>query len=132
MAKNKTVETENSVYDFVESISDIEQKSDCLTLIDLFKKQTKFLPKLWGTSIIGFGSYHYKYESGREGDAPIVGFAPRKNNIALYLGTFDNKQDLLSKLGKHKEGKGCININKLPDVDIEVLKKMIISSVKRK
>ena len=132
MAKNKTVETENDVSEFVKSIPDKEQRMDCITLVEIIQKQTKLEPKLWGTSIIGYGSYHYKYESGREGNAPIVGFAPRKNNFALYLGTFDKRKELLSKLGKHKEGKGCININKLSDVNIEVLKEMIDSSVKRK
>jgi hypothetical protein len=132
MSKNKTTETENSVILFIDSIPGEEKRKDCLHLIDIFKKQTRLEPKMWGSSIIGFGSYHYKYESGHEGDAPIIGFSPRKNSISLYFGAFDNKEELLAKFGKYKAGKGCIYINKLNEININILIEMINSSVKRK
>jgi uncharacterized protein YdhG (YjbR/CyaY superfamily) len=94
-------------------------------------KATGFEPKMWGPSIIGFGSYHYKYASGHEGDAPLVGFSPRKTAISLYIYfSTESKDELLSKFGKHKAAKGCIYINKLADIDIEILKIMITASVK--
>ena len=115
---------------FIGSVADPAKRTDCLRIADLFKTETGFDPKLWGASIIGFGSYHYKYESGREGDAPIVGFSPRKEAIVLYLSQFEGREQLLEKLGKHKTGKGCIYLKKLEDVDAEVLKKLITESVK--
>lgn len=130
MAKNKTTETQNSVTDFINTVEDITKKIDAFELVQIMKEQTGFEPKMWGSSIIGFGSYHYKYASGHEGDAPLVGFSPRKDTISLYLYcSFENKEDLLSKLGKHKAGKSCIYIKKLTDIDVEILKKMISHSV---
>ncbi|GAB3955232.1 hypothetical protein GCM10028805_42200 [Spirosoma harenae] len=94
------------------------------------EKQTGFEPKMWGPAIIGFGSYHYKYDSGREGDAPLVGFSPRANAITLYLASsFAERDELVQKLGKHKTGKGCIYLKKLSDVDEDVLNQMIAKSV---
>ena len=94
------------------------------------KKASGFEPKMWGSAIIGFGSYHYKYESGREGDAPLVGFSPRKSEFALYIANFDGKEELLKKFGKHKTAKSCVYIKKLEDIDVEVLKKMTAGSIK--
>lgn len=130
-AKVKTVETTNSVTDFLNAIPEESKKADCFALIEIMKEQSGFDAKLWGPSIVGFGSYHYKYESGREGDAPLVAFSPRKAEISLYLASnFDNKEELLLKLGKHKSATACIYIKKLEDVNIPVLKKMISNSIK--
>ena len=130
MVKNKTVVTQNSVDEFLKTISDDKKRKDCLAIIDLIIKQTGLKPKMWGTSIVGFGEYHYKYDSGREGDAPLAGLAARANAITLYLGSeFDKREELLSKFGKHKTGKGCIYIQKLEDIDKSVLSKMVKNSI---
>lgn len=130
MAKNKTTETEHSVDDFIAAVKDETKRSDSKTLIALLKKETGLPPKMWGPSIVGFGSCHYKYESGREGDMPLVGFSPRSSALVLYLsGSFPEREELLQKLGKHKSDGGCIYIKKLADVDAAVLKKMVISHV---
>ena len=130
MAKNKTTETENSVKDYLDNISDEKRRQDCSEIIEIFKNQTGLQPKMWGAGIVGFGSYHYKYESGHEGDAPLTGFASRSNAITLYLATeFDKKEELLQKFGKHKTGKGCIYLKKLEDINVPVLKEMITISV---
>lgn len=130
MAKNKTVETQNSVASFLKTITDEKKCKDFSAIIDLISKLTGLEPKMWGTSIVGFGSYHYKYESGREGDAPLMGIAPRANAITLYLGTeFDKREELLSKFGKHKIGGGCVHIQKLEDIDTVVLTKMVKNSI---
>lgn len=131
MAKNKTTETANSIIDFVNTVENEIKRNDAFELIKLMHEQTGFEPKMWGPSIIGFGSYHYKYASGHEGDAPLVGFSPRKEAISLYLcPLFEDKEELLAKFGKHKAAKGCIYIKKIADIDIEILKKMILLSVK--
>jgi hypothetical protein len=115
---NKTVETESSVDDFLATIANEKKRNDCSAIIELITKHTKLEPKMWGTSIVGFGSYHYKYDSGREGDAPLTGIASRANGIVLYLGSeFEKRDELLSKFGKHKLGGGCVYIQKLEDVD---------------
>jgi hypothetical protein len=130
MAKNKTVETQKSVAGFLSTIIDGKKRDDCSAIINLIMEQTGLEPKMWGTSIIGFGSYHYKYESGHEGDAPLAGIASRANAITLYLGTeFDKREELLSKFGKFKTGKGCIYIQKLEDIDKSVLSKMVKNSI---
>ncbi|MBL0146886.1 MAG: DUF1801 domain-containing protein [Chitinophagaceae bacterium] len=130
MAKAKTVETQSNVADFLNTITDESKRKDCFAILEIMKKQTGFDAKMWGPSIVGFGSYHYKYESGREGDAPLVAFSPRKAEISLYLSSsFDKRTELLAKFGKHKSAKACIYVKKLADVDIEVLKKMISLSV---
>ncbi len=132
MAKNKTVETQNSVASFLTTITDAKKRKDCSTIIDLITQHTGLEPKMWGTSIVGFGIYYYKYESGREGDAPLVGIAPRANSITLYLGSeFDKREELLSKFGKHKISGGCIHIQKLEDIDTAVLTKMVKNSIKQ-
>ena len=130
MAKNKTTETENSVTDFINAVADETKRNDAFELLKIIQKATGFEPKMWGPSIIGFGSYHYIYDSGHEGDAPLVGFSPRKDAISLYLSSsFENKDELLSKFGKYKAAKSCIYIKKLADIDPEILKEMISVSV---
>lgn len=131
MAKNKTTETDNSVTDFIDSYVDKDQKkTDSFQLIDLMSDWSGFGPKMWGPSIIGFGSYHYKYESGHEGDAPLIGFSPRKAAFSLYVysPTEENKT-LLDNLGKFKMGKGCIYVKKLSDINIPTLEKMCKASI---
>ncbi|WP_264554062.1 DUF1801 domain-containing protein [Flavobacterium sp. N2038] len=131
MAKNKTTETENSVVDFINLVPDEVKRNDAFELIKMMQQQTGFEPKMWGPSIIGFGSYHYKYESGHEGDAPLAAFSPRKAAITLYFSlSAEDREELIAKLGKHKPSKGCIYIKKLADIDLEILKKMVLLSVK--
>jgi hypothetical protein len=128
--KNKTVETKGSVAAFVKSIKNEQKRKDFTAIMELFSKTTKLEPKMWGTAIVGFGSYHYKYESGREGDAPLTGMASRANGIVLYLGSkFDNIEELLAKFGKYKQSGGCIHVKRLEDIDTAVLVKMIKNSV---
>src|SRR5689334_11149668 len=117
--KQKTTETTQSVSIFVKAIEDKQRQNDCFGIIEIIQKHSGFEPKMWGPSIIGFGSYHYKYESGHEGDAPLVGFAPRKSEFALYIANFDGKEELLNKFGKHKTAKACVYIKKLEDIDVE-------------
>jgi hypothetical protein len=130
MAKNKTTETKASVAHFLATVKDEKKRKDCSAIIDLLEKHTGLEPKMWGPSIIGFGSYHYKYESGHEGDAPLVGLSPRANAISLYLSNVMEKEDLLKKFGKHKTGKGCIYIQKTEDIDTTVLIQMAKNSIK--
>ncbi|MDP4262314.1 MAG: DUF1801 domain-containing protein [Bacteroidota bacterium] len=133
MAKNKTTETQNSVARFLKTIKDEKRRKDCSAIIDLVTEHTGLEPKMWGTSIVGFGIYHYKYESGHEGSAPLTGIAARANAITLYLGSdFDQRDELLSKFGKHKTGKGCIYIQKLEDIDTGILARMVKNSVKHR
>jgi Domain of unknown function (DU1801) len=131
MYELKTKENDNSVIEFIESVEHPQKREDAYKLLDIFSMTTGYPSKMWGTSIIGFGSYHYKYASGHEGDAPLVGFSPRKAKISLYV-TLDEQErkGLLGKLGKHTSGKGCVYINKLTDVDVEVLIEIIQGSVK--
>jgi Domain of unknown function (DU1801) len=130
MTKNKTIETQASVKEFLEKIQDSKRRQDCTKLIELISQSTALEPKMWGASIIGFGSYHYKYASGREDDATLVGVSPRASAIVLYLfPEFQNKAELLQKLGKHKTGKGCIYINKLEDIDTGILLDMVQESI---
>lgn len=126
MAKNKTTETDVDVYEFIDSYVDKEQKkTDSLELIKLMSSWSGYEPKMWGPTIIGFGSYHYKYASGHEGDAPILGFSPRKAKFSLYVYSKTDKSDaLLAELGKFKMGKACIYVNKLSDINIDVLEQM--------
>ncbi len=129
MAQNKTKATEASVESYLSAIGDEARRKDCEALAKLMTKATKQQPKMWGTSIVGFGSYHYKYESGREGDAYLTGFSSRKSDISVYLmASIPGQEELLSKLGKHKMGKGCLYVRKLSDVDLEVLEQLIIGS----
>jgi hypothetical protein len=130
MTELKTQETNASVADFINTVSGEAKRTDSLALLDMFTKITGEQPKMWGTSIIGFGKYHYKSaHSKQEGDWMLTGFSPRKQNLTLYLMLgYGNYGDLLQKLGKHKMGKGCLYINKLDDVDLAVLKKLIATS----
>lgn len=129
-AKAKTVETSASVTGFIKK-ADKAKQADSLELLKIFEKASGFEPKMWGPAIIGFGSYHYKYESGREGDAPLCGFSPRKQEFSLYLSSgFKEREAQLKKLGKHKTAKACIYIKKMEDINEDVLKKMIGLSVK--
>lgn len=131
MAKNKTEETEQSVADFIGQLADETKKQDSLLICDLMKEATGHEAKMWGSSIIGFGSMHYKYDSGHEGDAPLIGFSPRKSAFSLYLASnFDGKEELLKNFGKYKLGKACIYVNKLKDIHVDVLKQLIVSSLK--
>jgi hypothetical protein len=131
MSELKTKASEASVTAFLNSIEDEEKRKDSLVILKLMKQVTKQEPKMWGSSIIGFGDVHYKYESGREGDWFITGFSPRKQNLTLYvMGSFNYHADLLKKLGKHTTGVGCLYIKKLKDVDTKVLKELIETSVK--
>lgn len=126
MAELKTKENDNSVAEFIESIEQERQREETKKLVQLFQKATGFEAKMWGKSIIGFGSYHYKYPTGHEGDAALASFAPRKGKFTLYLWLDEaRKSELLLKLGKHKTGKGCIYVNKLADIDLDVLKQLI-------
>lgn len=130
MAKNKTTQTELSVTDFLNSVADETKRNDSFQILEIFKAQTGLESKMWGPSIVGFGSYHYTYESGHEGDAPLVAFSPRKDAITLYLANFDRRDELLQQFGKHKTGKGCIYVKKLVDVNVDILQEMIDLSVK--
>ncbi|MET3025719.1 DUF1801 domain-containing protein [Flavobacterium sp. UW10123] len=130
MAKNKTTETQNSVTDFINAVENDVKRNDAFELLKIIEEITGFEPKMWGPSIIGFGSYHYKYESGHEGDAPLAGFSPRKTAMTVYFYLPEEKREaLLSKLGKHTSSKACIYIKKLADIDIETLKKIILLSI---
>jgi len=132
MAKNKTTETKASVKDFLDGVDDESKRDDSYRIIKIMKELSGFEPTMWGPSIIGFGSYHYKYSSGHEGEAPIIGFSPRKPQIVLYLSPdFENKENLLKEFGKYKSSKACIYIKKLEDVDEGILKKMISLSIKQ-
>jgi hypothetical protein len=125
MAENKTIPTEDSVTAFLNKIKDRQVRDDCFAILDMMQKASNSEPVMWGSAIVGFGTYHYVYESGREGDMLVVGFSPRKQNISIYfLGGVNNVQDELSELGKYKTGKGCLYIKSLSDVNVEVLKKI--------
>lgn len=130
MAEIKTKLTKASAWDFIEKIPDKTKMRDSLVLLKLFQDVTGEKPKMWGTSIIGFGLYHYKSErSSQEGDWPLTGFSPRKQNLTLYIMMgFTEYAGLLKKLGKHKTSKGCLYINKLSDVDIKVLEQLVKKS----
>lgn len=131
MAELKTKINDASVHEFINSIKDDEKNKFALKVLNMMKSVTKNQPKMWGTSIIGFGTYHYKYASGREGDWMQVGFSPRKQAMTLYIMSgFSKYDDLLSKLGKFKTGKSCLYIKKENDVDWEVLKELVSQSVK--
>lgn len=133
MADNKTKPTQLSVPAFIDALSDPVQRSDAKALIKLMQNAAGEKPRMWGPSIVGFGSHHYKYDSGREGDMPVIAFSPRKAATVLYgvIG-FDEAAALLAKLGKHSTGKGCLYIKKLADVDQETLKALIAKALAAK
>ena len=129
MSENKTKPTKVSINRFLNDVDEMQRK-DSYAILDIMKKIIKEEPVMWGQSMIGFGKYHYKYESGREGSAPLVGMASRANAITLYLPlNFDKREELLSRFGKHKTGKGCIYIQKLEDIDKGILSKMVKNSI---
>ena len=129
MTENKTKPTKESVTAFLNKIQDQQVREDCFAILEMMKKVSNSEPVMWGSAIIGFGKYHYVYESGREGDTVVIGFSPRKQNISIYLmGGVNNVEDELSKLGKYKTGKGCLYIKSLSDVNAEALKKIFAKS----
>jgi Domain of unknown function (DU1801). len=130
MAKNKTTETQSSVTDFINTVPDETKRNDCFQIAAIYEELTGYPPKMWGGSIIGYGSYHYKYNSGHEGDMPYAAFSPRKDSIVLYIDEFETREQLLQKLGKHKTGKVCVYIKKLADIDIDIMKQLITASTK--
>jgi len=131
-AELKTKVNDASVTKFLDSVADEQKRNDCFEVLKLMKQVTKEEPKMWGSSIVGFGGYHYKGKSGREGDWMLIGFSPRKQNLTLYLtGGFEAHSDLLKKLGKFTTSVGCLYIKILEDVDRKVLKELVQASVKR-
>jgi hypothetical protein len=131
MAELKTKENTASVSAFLKSIPDEQRREDAMAVAEMMQAVTKTKPKMWGTSIVGYGSQHYKYESGREGDWFRTGFSPRKDSLTVYITSgFEQYPDLMEKLGKYKTGKSCLYIRKLSDVDQKVLKQLITRSLK--
>ncbi len=131
MAENKTIPNDLDVTQFLNSIADEQKRKDCFTLLELMQQVTGLQPGMWGSSIVGCGSYHYKYASGREGDTILAGFSPRKQNLTIYnMGSFEQDDELLKQLGKHTRGGGCLYIKRLADVDLPTLKRLIEESVK--
>ncbi len=130
MYKTKTTETDKDVIAFIEKVENQVKREDSFELLSLFSKATGFEPKMWGPTIIGFGTYHYKYASGHEGDAPLAAFSPRKDSIVFYFEPeFSTREALLAKLGKHKLGKSCVYVKKLADIDLKIAETMITDSI---
>lgn len=131
MAKTRSKETTKKVVEFINSFANTEQKRhDSFELLELMQNITGYEPKMWGPTIIGFGSYHYKYKSGHEGDAPLIGFSPRKKEFSLYVFTgLDEHEHLLQNLGKIKKGKACIYIKKLSDINQDELTKLMQKTI---
>lgn len=133
MAKNKTIETKASVADFIAAITDEKRRRNFSAVVGLITEHIGQEPKLWGPSIVGFGSYHYKYATGREGDAPLTALASRAGSITFYLGSeFENRAELLVKFGKHKVSGGCIHVKELDDIDTGVLIEMVRNSIEQR
>jgi hypothetical protein len=131
MAELKTKVNNASVDDYLNSIKDEQVRKDCWAILDIMQKATNAKPKMWGSSIVGFGTYHYKYANGREADWMLTAFSPRKQNITLYLMSgFDGYDELMARLGKHSCGKSCLYIRRLSDIHVPTLKKLIKASVK--
>lgn len=131
MYEQKTKETDADVIEFIESVENPQKKAEAYQLLEIFTETSGYPAKMWGSSIIGFGSYHYVYASGHEGEAPLVGFSPRKAKHSLYFATGDTEREqLLQKFGKHTSGKACVYINKTKDVDLDVLKQLITQSIR--
>lgn len=129
MAENKTRATDASVESYIASRANDQQAADCRVLMALFKKLTRQSPKLWGPSIVGYGSYRYTYESGRTGEAPLAGFAIRGRELVVYLDCEDRDQSLLPSLGKHKMGKSCLYFKQLADLDVSILEQLVADSI---
>ncbi|MEO5931084.1 MAG: DUF1801 domain-containing protein [Candidatus Kapaibacterium sp.] len=131
MAELKTKETDESVEGFLDGVADEKKRDDSRAILDLMKAATGMEPAMWGSSMIGFGRYHYVYESGHEGDTFLTGFSPRKASLTLYItGGLCSHEALLTKLGKHRQGKGCLYINKVEDIDMAILRELIERSVR--
>ena len=131
MTTVKTARTTASVHRFLQTVTDDRRRADCLAVLKLMKRITRTDPAMWGTSIVGFGSYHYRYASGREGDWPLTGFSPRKQALTLYImAGFTRYPDLMKRLGKHATGSSCLYIKRLADVDLAVLETLIRESVR--
>lgn len=132
MAGNKTTENDADVDAFLATVDDETKRADSMVLKDMMERLSGEPAKMWGGSIVGFGRYHYKYESGREGDFMLTGFAPRKQQLSLYIMPgFDPYQDQLAKLGKHKTARSCLYIKRLSDVDMDILEEIVADSLKR-
>jgi hypothetical protein len=130
MAELKTKPTADSVRYFIAAIENQDRRRDCQAVLEIMQEATGERPRIWGSGMVGFGSYHYKYASGREGDWFLTGFAPRKNDLTLYIMPgFDRFEALMKKLGKHKTGKSCLYIKRLSDIDPAVLKELVADSV---
>jgi len=130
MAELKTRPNDTSVEEFLNGVADEQKREDCFTLVELMKQATDAEPKMWGDSIVGFGTYHYKYASGREGDWMLVGFSPRKQNLTLYIMSgFSRYEELMKSLGKHSTGKSCLYIKRLDDIDMPTLRTLVQESV---
>ncbi len=128
--QNKTQETDADVLAFIAQIEKDQKREDAFAIMNMMQDITGYSPKMWGKSIVGFGTYHYKYESGREGDSMKIGFSPRKANIVLYImGGFEIYKDKLKNFGKFKTGKSCLYINKLADVDEQILRRLIKADI---
>lgn len=131
MAELKTKPTTASVKEFLNQIPEAERREDCIAVAKIMEEITGEKPKMWGPSIVGFGTYRYKYASGREGDWPIAAFSPRKKDLTLYImAGFDKYDELMQQLGKHSTGKSCLYIKRLSDIHVPTLKKLIKESVK--
>ncbi len=131
MADLKTQPTDASVEEFIAAIPDETRRQNCRKLGEIMKDATHSGPKMWGPAIVGFGQYHYKYDSGREGDWFLAGFSPRKTALTLYImAGFDRYDSIMARLGKHKTGKSCLYIKKLSDIDLDVLRELVNESVK--
>ena len=132
MAELKTKENDADVASFIRGIADDGKRADAQTLVELMTRVTECAPKMWGTAIVGFDQYHYRYASGHEGDACVIGFSSRKGPISIYMAAgCDVDQGLLAQLGKHKMGKGCLYVHRLADVDVAVLEKLLARSAQR-
>jgi hypothetical protein len=131
MSEPKTQPTAQTAKAFLAALVHEQRRADCFVLIELMQKATGCKPVMWGTSIIGFGKYKYRYESGREGEWPVIAFSPRKNDLTLYIiPGFENYDELMQKLGKHKTGKSCLYLKRLADIDQKILKELIDASIK--
>jgi len=130
LAQNKTVPTDQNVEQFINAIEDERKRNDSFALVELMQEVTGMEPRMWGSSIVGFGSYHYKYDSGREGDSPLAAFSPRKANLTIYnMGSLAERDDLLKQLGKHAISGSCLHIKRLDDVDLPTLKTLVEESI---
>ena len=132
MAKNITTETEKDILEFISNIENENRRADAFVLSEFYKTLTGFQPKMWGLSIIGYGKYHYKYVSGHEGDAPLTAFSSRKDSLVLYFESeYEDRELLLSKLGKFKSSRACVYVKKLEDINLQILTQMIKNSMQK-